>query len=193
MKSLRDFDSVLLQPGAVGVIPTDTVYGVVARAEDRQAVERLYALKHREGKPGTLIAANLEQLEQLGLKHRYLTAVENFWPGALSVIIPCADPNLAYLHQGKMSLAVRIPNKPDLYELLLKSGPLLTSSANHPSEPPATTIKEAQDYFGDEVDDYCDGGDFSDHAPSTIIRIVDDAIEIIRQGAVKISEEGRVQ
>ncbi|MDB5168851.1 MAG: hypothetical protein JWO41_207 [Candidatus Saccharibacteria bacterium] len=189
LKSLADD---LKKPAAIAVIPTDTVYGVVARAADQEAVARLYALKHRQGKPGTLVAASLEQLEALGLKHRYLKAVEQFWPGPLSVIIPCADPALAYLHQGKMSLAVRIPAKPELQELLQETGPLLTSSANHPSEPPATTIQQAKDYFGNEVDVYFDGGDLSEHKPSTIIRIVDDAIEIIRQGAVFIDEEGHL-
>src|SRR5436309_1960112 len=96
----------LQQPGIVGVIPTDTVYGLVARATDKQAVARLYNLKKRENKPGTLIAASLEQLEGLGLKHRYLKAVEGFWPGSVSVAIPASDPALYYLHQGKMSLAV---------------------------------------------------------------------------------------
>ena len=190
MQLLKDLASDFQKPGTIGVIPTDTVYGVVARAADPEAVARLYALKHREGKPGTLVAANMEQLEELGLKHRYLKAVEQFWPGALSVIIPCADPALTYLHQGKMSLAVRIPAKKEFQELLALTGPLLTSSANHPAEPPATTITEAKNYFGDEVDLYFDGGDLSDHKPSTIIRIVDDAIEIIREGAVKIDEEG---
>jgi L-threonylcarbamoyladenylate synthase len=180
----------LLQSGAVGVIPTDTVYGVVARAADQAAVERLYKLKHRDHKPGTIIAANIDQLVDLGIKRRYLTAVEQWWPGALSVVIPCGD-ELAYLHQGKRSLAVRIPDKADLLELLLSTGPLLTSSANHPGQPPANTINEAKDYFGDEVDFYIDGGDLSGHQPSTVVRIIDDAIEVIRAGAVKIDENGR--
>lgn len=170
----------------VGVIPTDTVYGVVAKAYDPIAVERLYQLKSRENKPGTLIAANLEQLEQLGLKHRYLKAVEQFWPGAVSVIIPTSDPKLSYLHQGKLSLAARIPDDKELRELLLMTGPLLTSSANPPGEPPATTIDEAKKYFGGQVDFYVDGGDLSDRQPSTVIRMVDDAVEVIRPGAVKI-------
>lgn len=177
--------------GAVGVIPTDTIYGVVARAGDRQAVERLYKVKAREDKPGTIIAANIEQLVELGLKRRYLTAVEQFWPGAISVIVPCADSELAYLHRGKMSLAVRIPAHKELCELLEKTGALLTSSANHPGEPPATTIKHAKEYFGKGVDFYIDGGDLSDHQPSTVVRIVDDAIEILREGAVTINEAGR--
>jgi L-threonylcarbamoyladenylate synthase len=176
----------LLQPGTVVVIPTDTVYGVAASAKDLKAVERLYALKSRENKPGTLIAANLDQLVELGLKKRYLTAVEQFWPGQVSVIIPSADQNLFYLHQGKQSLAVRLPDDKKLVELLNKTGPLLTSSANLPGKKPAETIEEARQYFGDRIDLYEDGGDLSGRQPSTIIRIVDDAIEVLREGAVRV-------
>lgn len=177
----------LLIDGVVGVLPTDTVYGLVARASDRRAVKRLYDLKLREGKPGTIIAANVDQLADLGLKPRYLKAVEQFWPGAVSVIIPCG-PELEYLHEGKNGLAVRIPADEKLRALLEQTGPLLTSSANHPGELTATTAQAARDYFDDTVDFYAEGGDLSGHQPSTVIRIVDDAIEIIREGAVKIKE-----
>lgn len=177
-----------LKSGAVGVIPTDTIYGLAAMAADQPAVERLYQLKKRDSKPGTLIAADIKQLEELGLKHRYLKAVEDFWPGAVSVIIPCGDPALAYLHRGKMSLAVRIPADEKLRKLLNQTGPLLTSSANQPGEPPADDIPAARQYFGDKADFYTDGGDLSKRQASTIIRIVDDAIEVLRQGAVKIEE-----
>lgn len=177
-----------LAPGAIGVIPTDTVYGVVARAADQEAVARLYKIKKREGKPGTLIAANLQQLEDLGLKHRYLKAVEQFWPGAVSVVIPAANPSLEYLHLGKMTLAIRIPDDKKLQELLKQTGPLLTSSANLPGRLEASTIEQARAYFGDEVDFYEDGGDLSGRKPSTVIRIVDDAIEVLRPGAVDIDD-----
>lgn len=179
----------LLKTGVVGVIPTDTVYGVVARAQDNEAVERLYRLKHRENKPGTLIAASIKDLEKVGLKHRYLKAVEQYWPGAVSVVIPAADPALGYLHQGKMSLAVRIPNDKNLQEILRQTGPLITSSANDPGEPTATTIEKAKKYFGDKVDFYEDGGDLSGREPSTVIRIIDDAVEVLRPGAVKIDDD----
>jgi L-threonylcarbamoyladenylate synthase len=184
------FDEIaqkLIAPGAVGVLPTDTVYGLVARASDPAAVARLYELKRREGKPGTLIAASIDQLVELGLKARYLKAVEQFWPGAVSVIIPCG-PELGYLHEGKFSLAVRIPDQPLLTDLLQRTGPLLTSSANYPGEPVAINLRQAQAYFDDDVDFYVDGGDMSDHKPSTIIRVVDDAIEVLRQGSVIIKE-----
>lgn len=175
----------LLKPGTVGVLPTDTVYGLVARAADQTAVERLYQLKSRENKPGTLIAANIDQLVELGIKRRYLTAVSQYWPGAVSVVVPC-EPDLSYLHQSKYSLAVRIPDHVELQHLLGQTGPLITSSANDPGEPTAVTVAEAQAYFGNQVDFYVDGGDLSHHQPSTVIRIVDDAIEVLRPGAVNI-------
>lgn len=184
-----DLANKLRVSGTIAVIPTDTIYGVVARAHDQAAVERLYALKHRENKPGTLLAASVDQLVELGIKKRYLTAVEQFWPGAVSIVIPCVDPSLQYLHQGKMSLAIRIPNYQELLSLLEKTGPLISSSANQPGEPPATIVQEAKIYFGNDVDYYIDGGDMSGKEPSTIIRIVDDAVEVLREGAVKIKND----
>src|SRR5512146_277084 len=176
----------LRKPGAIGVIPTDTVYGLVARAADQTAVNRLYKLKGRTAKPGTIIAADTHQLEKLGLKHRYLKAVEQFWPGAVSIVIACNNPVLAYLHLNKNSLAVRVPNDSKLLELLSQTGPLLTSSANPPGQNPAATADQARAYFGKKVDFYISGNNLSKHQPSTVIRIVDDAIDVLRPGAVKI-------
>lgn len=180
-----------LKNGNVGVLPSDTVYGLMTSVYNTDAVTRLYALKHRENKPGTIIAASLDQLVELGLKRRYLTAVNAYWPGPISIVIPCGN-ELAYLHQGKDSLAVRVPSDPYMQSILEHTGPLLTSSANHPGEPTANTMQQAADTFGDEVDFYVDGGDLSGREPSTVIRIVDDAIEILRQGAVHINENGRI-
>ena len=177
----------LIKDGQVGVLPTDTIYGLVADASNQAACERLYKLKSREHKPGTIIAASIDQLVELGLERRYLKAVEQFWPGSVSVIIP-ADTELAYLHLDKVSLACRIPSDSVMSKLLYKSGPLLTTSANQPGHQPACNIKEAQAYFGENVNFYVDGGNFKDRPPSTIIRIVDDVVEVLREGAVNIDE-----
>lgn len=175
----------LRKPGEIAVIPTDTVYGVVARVIDRRAVDRLYKLKHREAKPGTLVAANTKQLIDIGIGPEYLMAVEYLWPGAISVIVPSGE-NLSYVHQGVGSLAVRIPDDKWLHELLLQTGPLLTSSANQPGEPPATTVAEAKAYFGDQITWYQDGGTVN-RAPSTVVEIIDGSIKVVRQGAVKLT------
>jgi len=183
--------SGLLRQGAVGVLPTDTVYGLVCQAANETAVSRLYGLKQRENKPGPIIAGKLQQLIDLGLRARYLKAVEQYWPNPLSVVIPCGE-DLQYLHQGQQSLAVRIPADEPLRALLGRTGALLTTSANAPGEPTATNLTEAQAYFGEAVDFYVDGGTITSPVPSTVIRIVDDAIEVLRAGAVNIDENGRI-
>lgn len=185
---MNEVAKILNNPGSIAVIPTDTVYGVVARAADQAATKRLYELKSRDNKPGTLIADSIDQLVDLGIKRRYLTAVEQFWPGAVSVIIPTSEPTISYLHQGKMSLAIRIPDDKKLRELLKQTGPLITSSANPPDQPPAEIIQQAKDYFGNQIDYYQDGGNLAGREPSTVIRIIDDAVEVLRQGAVKIDD-----
>lgn len=192
IKSLDDPQlASLINEGKIGVLPSDTVYGVVAKASDKEAVGRLYALKKRENKPGTIVAASIEQLEELGIKRRYLTAVEQYWPNPISVVIPSGF-NLGYLDLGKMSLAMRIPNDKKFVSLLKKTGPLVTSSANTPGDPPAETVEAAKKYFGDKVDFYVDGGKISNEHASTVIRIIDDAIEVLREGALKINEDGRI-
>jgi L-threonylcarbamoyladenylate synthase len=177
----------LLQNGAVGVLPTDTIYGIAAPARNKQAVARLYAIKHREGKPGTLVAASIEQLVQLGIAREHLDAVARLWPNPVSIVLP-AGIELSYLHQGKDSLAVRIPKDEALRALLEQTGPLITSSANQPGDPPADTIGQAQACFGEEVDFYVDGGNVSGRSPSTVARLQPDGtLEVLRQGAVQIN------
>jgi tRNA threonylcarbamoyl adenosine modification protein (Sua5/YciO/YrdC/YwlC family) len=181
----------LLAAGKVGVLPTDTVYGLACSAHDQAAVAKLYSLKARENKPGTLIAANIDQLVELGLKRRYLKAVEHLWPNPISIEIP---HHIEYLHQGTGRQAFRVVKDEALAKLLVMTGPLQTTSANHPGAPTANTVKEAMNYFNEEVDFYVDGGDLSSNLPSTVIRIIDDAIEVVRPGAVIIDEEtGRIQ
>lgn len=186
--SVEESAKLLLLPGAVGILPTDTLYGLVARISDKEAVQRLYSIKKRDKKPGTLIAANNNQLEALGIHAALIERAGGFWPGPVSIIFPI-DSSLDYLSQGVGSLAIRMPANRDLVALLEKTGPLITSSANHPGKPPATTIAEAQQYFGDQVDFYIDGGNLSNRAASTIIRFDGDHIEIIRLGATQIDTQ----
>ncbi len=178
----------ILKKGGVGVLPSDTVYGLAASAHSPEAVARLYALKHREKKPGTIVAANVEQLIELGVDSKQLEKAAKWWPNPLSVIVPTGD-NLFYLHQTLGSLPFRIPADENFRKILEQTGPLATSSANQPGEPTSEQVEQAWQYFGDSVDFYVDGGNLSGKAPSTIIRFDKDGnIEVLRQGAVKIAQ-----
>lgn len=186
--SLHDPELVaLLKSDAIGVLPTDTLYGVVARASSPAAVEKLYALKHREKKPGTTIAATAEQLIELGIDPTMVRNVAKYWPASLSIVMPLGA-DLEYLHQGVGESPFRVVADEGLQMLLEQTGPLMTSSANLPGEPPAQNIAEAQAYFGEHVDFYVDGGHIGDRQPSTIARYHNGTLTVLRQGAVKIEE-----
>ncbi|MEK7153573.1 MAG: L-threonylcarbamoyladenylate synthase [Patescibacteria group bacterium] len=172
----------ILRGGGVGVLLTDTVYGLVGSASIPNAASRVIDAKGRKYKPGTLIAANPQQLIELGIQREHVKAAEQFWPGPVTVVLP-TKPGLEYLHLGMESLAVRVPVHPEVVALLKKVGPLLTTSANRPNEPMVKSIKEAQKIFGNRLNFYVDGGRLASPLASTIIRI---KIELLRQGAAVI-------
>lgn len=174
-----------INAGAVGVLPTDTVYGLVCSVNNRDAVARLYALKHRHHKPGTIIAASPDQLINLGIRKQNLSKVLRYWPGPVSVVVPDTR-SLGYLDLGMQSLAVRVTDDKTLLALLNQTGPLLTTSANLPGQPTATSLDEAYRYFKESVDFYVDGGDYRGRPASTLIRLVDGKIEVLRPGAVRV-------
>jgi L-threonylcarbamoyladenylate synthase len=177
----------LLKSGAVGIAPTDTIYGIIADAHNPAAAARLYGLKHREHKPGTVIAATAEQLVELGVDEDLIRSVMHMWPNPLSVELPIGD-NLAHLHQDTGHGAFRVVADDSVRALLQETGPLLTSSANHPGMVPAMNITTARNYFGDAVDFYVDGGELGDRPPSTVVRLKDGQLIVIRQGAVVVEQ-----
>lgn len=182
----------LIRSGAMGVMPTDTLYGVVASAMDAAAVERVYRVRGRdEGKPCIVLIGDVDALERFGivLGGRMRSLLEGVWPGKVSVILPCPDERFAYLHRGTGTIAFRVPDRSDLRAFLTAALPLVAPSANPQGKPPAKTIAEAESYFGGAMDFYVDGGHL-DGEPSTVVRFEDGALVVVRQGAVDISNRG---
>lgn len=180
--------AILLKKGSVGVLPTDTLYGLVASALDPVAVERVYRIRGRdEGKPCIVLISDAGSLDRFGVSPSDPVArlLEELWPGKVSVILPCPDTKWTHLHRGTGTVAFRVPDKSDLRELLRETGPLIAPSANPQGMPSAKTIKEAEEYFGNNADFYVDGG-VLDNEPSTVVKFEDGKMVMIREGAVKI-------
>jgi L-threonylcarbamoyladenylate synthase len=175
----------LLRDGGAGLLPTDTIYGFTCRAEDREAVERLHKLKERNtNKPFIILISDIKMLNMLSISDSGRELVNKYWPGALSVIFP-APAAPAWLTRGTDPLAVRLPADGDLRRLISKAGPIISTSANLQGRPPVHSVKEAKKLFGDKLDFYVDYGSL-DNPPSTLVAIIDNKLQVIRQGAVKI-------
>ncbi|NTW27467.1 MAG: threonylcarbamoyl-AMP synthase [Candidatus Moranbacteria bacterium] len=181
----------ILKLGGVGIVPTDTLYGIVGSALDKKTVERIYELRKRElGKPMIILISSLNDLKKFGVvcSAAQKNVLKKLWPGKVSVVFGCKLKKWEYLHRGKNSLAFRLPADEELVSLLKKVGPLVAPSANLAGKNPATTYLEAKKYFGEEVDFYVDWGKLKSK-PSTIAEIGNDGeLKVLREGAVKIAK-----
>lgn len=164
--------TALIKKGKVGVLPTDTIYGLHALSSNQGAIERIYDLKKRSTvKPFINLISKITHLEKMGIS---LTSVEKeiaqkYWPGPVSLI---------FERTGK-TIAFRMPKSEMLKNVIDKTGPIVSTSANISGQESASTLQETIDYFGNGVDFYVEGGTLSNRA-SKVILISDDMEKTIR-------------
>jgi L-threonylcarbamoyladenylate synthase len=178
----------ILKNNGVGVIPTDTVYGLVGCALSQESVKKISDIKNRtDGKGFIVLISSIDDLDIFGIEVSETARIfmKKFWPGKVSIEFVSNLPKFNFLKKIGDTIAFRLPNKEDLIKILKQTGPLVAPSANPEGQSPAKNITEAKKYFGDKVDFYQDGGEL-DSAPSTLVRIVDDKVEVLRQGSIKI-------
>ncbi len=182
--------SEILKNDGVVVLPTDTLYGILGSALSKKAVRKIYEIKGRdETKPFIVLVNSFSQLEIFGIKIDEIKAkiLEKFWPGKVSVILPCQLKKFEYLHLGGKSIAFRMIGKrnKNLFKLISLVGPVVAPSVNKQGEKPAETISEARAYFLDKIQSYINVGKRVSK-PSTLIRLEGEKIVVLRQGEVKV-------
>jgi L-threonylcarbamoyladenylate synthase len=166
----------ILKNGGVGIMPTDTLYGLVGSVGSKKAVDRIFKLKNRSKKKKLIILiSSIKDLEKFKIEHSYILknigTLNKFWPGKVSIVIE--------------GIAFRLPAKKSLIEILKKTGPLVAPSANPESLKPAENTKEAKKYFGSKVDFYLPGGTLKG-GPSTLIKINEKREIIVLRGNIKL-------
>ncbi len=178
----------LLKKGKIGVMPTDTIYGIVGSALNPQTVEEIYFLRKRDpSKPMIILISSLEDLRIFDIKltKEQKGFLQKTWPNPVSVILPCPYEKFTYLHRGKKSLAFRLPKNKMLLQIIKEAGPLVAPSANLEKEKPAEKIEQAKKYFGGKMAFYLDGGKIQSK-PSTMVQLYKDGKRIIlREGTFK--------
>jgi len=171
----------IIKFGGIGIIATDTIYGIVGQALNESTVNRIYKLKQRQpSKPFIILIDSLVDLNLFDIKLSTdeIDEVMKFWPGPVSVILRCENTKFSYLHRGGNTLAFRMPAKNWLRSIIKSTGPLVAPSANPEGQLPADDIKQAKAYFGNNVDFYKSGK--TTNQASKIIQITDGNIIVIR-------------
>ncbi|MDD5727265.1 MAG: L-threonylcarbamoyladenylate synthase [Victivallales bacterium] len=170
----------LLRPGAVLLIPTETVYGLVCRGNDPEAVKRIYQLKGRsEDKPLALFAASVAALKKHGvyLNRNAEKLAAALCPGALTVVVPLPEGG---------TVGFRIPGHAFVLELLRRADCLLAStSANRSGDPNALDIDTALNMLDGTVDVAVDNGAIAPGVQaSTVVMALDNGLKLLRPGPV---------
>ena len=174
-----------LRAGGLVAWPTDTTWGLLARADRPEALKRIYALKNRpEHKPLQLLVASAEAAADLVAPGPWRSGFERlaaaFWPGGLTLVVPAgpaAPP--AVVHGGKVGL--RVPADAELREVLAALGGwAAATSLNRSGEPPVASLAEAMRY-ADRVD-RVHPGEAGGRLASTVFDLR--ARRVLRAGAV---------
>ncbi|HTE48921.1 MAG TPA: L-threonylcarbamoyladenylate synthase [Candidatus Paceibacterota bacterium] len=176
-----DLIKVLKEDG-IAVMPTDTLYGIVGRAQSAKAVNRIYKVRKRApNKPCIILIPDINEPQKFGivLTGEQKKEIKNY-KEPTSFVFDCPDEELAYLHRGTKTLAFRLPAPEGLRNLLKETGPLIAPSANPEGLSPAENIFQAKKYFGDAIDLYVDGGTRAGSASKVVKLHKDGSVEILR-------------
>lgn len=176
----------VLRGGGVVAVPTDTVYGLAASADDPAAVEMLFELKERPRDVQVpVLVADLDQAKSISIVAApYVERLlAHYWPGALTVVLDRAD--------GTGTVGVRCPDSAVVRDLCRLVGPLACTSANVHGSPPLTTAAAVAEQFGPSLA-VIDGGTLEGE-PSTVIDCTSaDGPVLLRAGAIDFAHIERV-
>lgn len=181
-----------LADGGVAAIPTDTLYGLAARAFDEAAVLKVYELKGRpEGMALPLLLADAEDARRCALEvpREAWALAARFWPGALTLVLRKNADVPDIVTAGMDTVALRVPNHPVPRAIARALGsPITGTSANLSGRPGLTSASAVQREFGDAIDFVLDGGDAPGGVASTIVDMSRDEMRMLREGAVSQAE-----
>lgn len=196
-KDNQDFDKLkapaeAIKQGKLVLFPTETVYGIGADALNVEAVKNIYVAKGRAS-DNPLIAhiANIQMLENLvvevGPIERKL--IENFWPGPLTIVFNKKQIVPDIITAGLDTVAVRMPSNEIARKLIeLSNCPIAAPSANISGKPSGTLVEDIIEELDGKVEYIIDGGKVDIGVESTVLRVVDGIVHILRPGKITVED-----
>lgn len=174
-----------LLEGGVIAYPTDTVYGLGCDMSNHRALERLYTLKALpKNRPLTFLCSDLSEIAKYAVvSNMAYRLLKRILPGPYTIILEATrEVPRNLLNNKRRTIGVRIPNhEVPLALTRALSRPLVTTSATGEEGVPLDDPDEVADRYGAGLDIFLDAG-FLDAEASTILSLVDDEIEVLRQG-----------
>jgi len=177
-----------LQRGEVVAIPTDTVYGLAADPFNLSAVEEIFRIKGRpEERALPILVNSLDQAMLLAreVPRNFLRLAEEFWPGALTLVVDASHRLPLKVTANTGRIALRWPRSEVVARLIEEcDGPLTGTSANLSGSPSCSSAEQVFHQLGDRLGLILDGGETPAATPSTIVELHGTAWKVLREAAI---------
>lgn len=197
LKNSKDYQKLrysaeIIKNGGIVVFPTETVYGIGTNGLYKEAVQRLYKIKERPlNKPISLLVSDFEMIENVvkDISEIEYKIMKKFFPGPLTIILNKKDIVPDILTSGGSTVGIRMPEEEITRKLIEYAGvPIAAPSANISGKPSGIDIKDIIKEFGDKVNYYIDGGKSKIGISSTIVKVENNSIKILREGSISKKE-----
>ena len=182
----------ILRSGGTVVFPTETSYGLATDATDLKAVRRLIQIKGRGPKTLPVIVSSLAMAKKfVRINSLALKMAQQFWPGALTMVLPVRDNALTgvtpFCIKNKQ-IAIRVSSNEIACELSRQLGkPIVATSANRSGQPDCYSIRAVRSRYKNQQlqpDYYLDAGALPKRKPSTLVKVENNIIEVLRKGSL---------
>lgn len=190
-KALELAGKLLRNAELVGM-PTETVYGLAANALDGNAVEKIFRAKGRPmDNPLIVHIADISQVNDLvsSFPENAKKLAQAFWPGALTIIMPCSGNVPFQVTAGLKTVAVRFPSHKTALQIIKSAGvPLAAPSANLSGSPSPTTAQHVYDDLNGRIPLIIDGGESKVGLESTVITVATEPPTLLRPGGITVEQ-----
>lgn len=192
-KNNEDYEKIkeaacILKQGGLVLFPTETVYGIGANGLDAEAVKKIFIAKGRaQDNPLILHVSNFEMVESIAcditeLEYKLMDA---FWPGPFTIILKRKDIVPDAVTGGLDTVGIRMPSNKIANKLIEYAGvPVAAPSANISGRPSGTCLEDIYDELADKMDYIIDGGKCAVGIESTVVKVEDGSVRILRPGRV---------
>lgn len=178
----------ILREGGVVVHATETCYGFTCDIFNKKALKRLYTLKQMpKTKPVSIMVGSFKQAQKYGYFSKEARKLaKKYWPGPLTIIVKRKKTLPDFLNPKVKTIGIRVPDHKLSLELIKKfKTPLVTTSANISGKPSLYSVFAIKKQFAKQrikPDFYINSGKIKKHAPSTIVDMLKDKINLVRKG-----------
>ena len=182
-----DIDKIVsvVDSGGLVITPTDTVYGIMGDSLDESVIRKVYSVKKRSfSKPLILLMSDVEMIKNYtsDISDVEWDLINHFLPGLVTIILKKNDLVNPLITSNSDYVGIRIPDNSELVEIIKKLGrPVISTSANISDSDVITRVDMISDELLSGIDYVYDGGEIN-NLSSTIIRVVDGKLVILRRG-----------